>query len=353
MAIAAIVSILLIEDIQDDLPDYLKWGASLKDIVQYYLVLIPSFMPIVLPVALLLSVLLGVGNLHRRNEILAMRANGLSLFQVSRWVLIAGMVVAAINYFLHISWVPLSMERSRELRHEWQFETENKEKSENEIGLIPHLTYYNHRDGRIWVMNRFSQYTLQGYGVSFYRLNEKGKEVERILAKEAVYDDPPGHWTFLDGVRYEMDPQTGSARRRVMFEELPRQKLQVAPELMLLHNRDPEDLSANELRALLEHSPPQKNPHTREHATRLRAMQSSPAVCVLAVLIAIPFAVSGVRANPVVNVAKAIVFFFFYYGLVLLTQVLGSQGVLTPIYAAWLPHGLAVPFALWLWWRER
>ena len=64
------LGLLLMEDMYDDLPDLLAYGANFMDVAWYYLVLLPSFLPIVLPLALLISVLFSLGNLHRNNEII-------------------------------------------------------------------------------------------------------------------------------------------------------------------------------------------------------------------------------------------------------------------------------------------
>ena len=84
LTLGATLGILVLEDLYDDLPDFLGYGAGGSEILTYYLVLLPSFLPSVIPLSLLVSILFSLGGQHGRNEVIAMRACGLSLFRLSR-----------------------------------------------------------------------------------------------------------------------------------------------------------------------------------------------------------------------------------------------------------------------------
>ena len=88
LTLGVIVGVLILQNMYDSLPDLLRTDASFKQICLYYSLALPTYLPAILPIALLVSLLFALGNLHRNNEIIAMRASGLSLMHISRslWV---------------------------------------------------------------------------------------------------------------------------------------------------------------------------------------------------------------------------------------------------------------------------
>src|ERR1039457_5388463 len=61
------------------LGDFQGKGLLVRDIVEYYLVILPEFLTLVLPIALLLALLYALTNHARHQEITAIRAAGVSL----------------------------------------------------------------------------------------------------------------------------------------------------------------------------------------------------------------------------------------------------------------------------------
>ena len=89
LTLGVIIGILILQNMYDSLPDLLDTDASFKQILFYYSLALPTYLPAILPIALLVSLLFSLGNLHRNNEIIAMRASGADLIRISRslWVL--------------------------------------------------------------------------------------------------------------------------------------------------------------------------------------------------------------------------------------------------------------------------
>lgn len=339
MAVAAMLGILLLEDFQDDLQDYLDWGATGKELLLYYLYLIPSFLPLILPIGLLISILFTLGNLHRNNEVTAMRASGLHLFTITRSLWLAGGVLSLALLLLNASVVPKSIEESRQIRDGWRMEHEAEIFGPRMVGIVPLMSFDNQQDHRLWFMDRFSEYSYDGFGVSVYERDEEGREIRRLMGMEAFYDPYEKHWTFVKGREMLFDPETGERYRSIGFDERAFPELTEDPWLMQALNADPDNLSLNEIQKLLELSS-DENPHLKDYELRRERILSQPLVCLVMVGIAIPFAVAGVRVNPVVGVAKALGFFAFFFVLLEVCRLLGAQGVVPLELAVWLPFGL-------------
>lgn len=347
MALAAMVGVLLLEDVQDDMPDYIQWGAAAFDIVKYYLYLTPSFMPLILPIALLISILFTLGNLHRNNEITAMRASGLHLFTITRSLWLAGAALTVVLFVLNAKVVPDSIEQSRVMRNNWRMKHEAEVSGSTKmVGIVPLMSFDNRAENRIWFMNRFSEFTYDGFGVNVYERDDNGREIRRIVGDEAYFDDVDGNWVFVNGREMLFDPQTGESYRSIGFKEKAYPELTEDPWLMQALNDDPDNLSFNELQRLISLSS-DDNPKMASYELRQQRILSQPLVCLVMVGIAIPFAVAGVRVNPVVGVAKSLGFFAMFFALSEIFRLLGSKGAMPLEIAVWLPFGLMLTLSVY------
>jgi lipopolysaccharide export system permease protein len=82
----------------------------LMKIVWYMIV---TFMPIVLPLAFLISVLVAFGRLSGDSELVAMKANGVSIFRLAVPVLVVSLFVSATSLGLNMTWAPEAKFESR------------------------------------------------------------------------------------------------------------------------------------------------------------------------------------------------------------------------------------------------
>ncbi|MGF1484724.1 MAG: LptF/LptG family permease [Opitutales bacterium] len=350
MALALTLMVLLIEDLNDDLPDFLNWEASLAQIFGYYARLIPTFLPTILPLALLLSLLFTLSNLHRNYEIIALRAAGMNVFTISRSLWLAGLALSGLVLYLNATLVPAFVEETRQIRRDLQYAKEVRDRPVEEVGLIGQLTFDNRSQNRRWFMEDFSDFRQRGRGVNVYFYNSEGYEVRRLVAREAYYDAYAGHWFFQEGRDITFDPRLGEAILAPWFGRFPATavpELTERPETMLLLSRPPRDLSLVEIRRLLERIPLETSEKMRPYAVRYHTVLAGSLTCLAAVGIAVPFAVAGVRTNPLVGVSKCIGWFFGFFIVSNVATMLGEQNHLDPILAAWLPIGLVTLLALY------
>jgi lipopolysaccharide export system permease protein len=67
-----------------------------------------SFLPLVLPVAFLIAVLIGFGRLSADSELVAMKACGLSVNRLAAPIVALGMIIVGLSLCLNLEWVPWS-----------------------------------------------------------------------------------------------------------------------------------------------------------------------------------------------------------------------------------------------------
>jgi len=345
ISLTATLGILLLEDIYSSLPELMRYEVGLLGVLRYYALLIPGFLPLVVPVSLLVSLLFLLGNLHRNQEIVAMRAMGMSILQISRSLWFVGIVLTGVLFYLNAQLVPWSVERSQGYKKNLRFVKEAQEGED--VGIIENLAFDNPQNGHLWVINRFSEYTYQGYGVNVYVRDAYGLEQKRIMAREAYFDEQDKQWHFIDGRELLFAQGTEEPIRSILFDKKVFEDLKESPEVMVNLSRLPEDLSILEIGALLDKVPPEHNPQMSRYAVRYYNIMASPFVCLVVVGIAVPLAVGSVRTNPLVSVSKAALLFFLYYIIESISDVLGAQGLIVPVLAAWLPNLIMLGLAIW------
>ena len=76
LVLAAVLGLLVMHSLYDELDDLLRLGADVGEVASYCMVKTPGFLATLLPLCLLVSLLYALGKLHHGNEITAMRAAG-------------------------------------------------------------------------------------------------------------------------------------------------------------------------------------------------------------------------------------------------------------------------------------
>lgn len=354
LVLAATCGLLLVQVLYDDFRDLRDFGASGAVLWQYLAVTIPSFFGIVLPLALLVSLLYALGKMHRANELTVMRAAGVGFGRMMLPIWIVGVLCCGLTWWLNTTIVPHALERSTAMREELQFRAEStRGVASDRVGAVYSVAFDNRREGRMWFFNRYSRSQSRGYGVSVSELDGRRREARRLVASEAEFDSKRQGWNFRQGRELLFAPETGELSSSVPFRERFEAGYREDPQLMLLIDRKPSDLSLHQLRRLIAHLKEEQSPKVTRYAVRYFSLIADTLAPLVMIAIAIPFAVSGVRVNPAVGVSKSIGLFFLYYLLMNAGSSLATKQIIEPVTAAWLPNAGILGLAIWLFARLR
>ncbi len=338
LVLGATLGLVLMQALYDNFRDLLDAGASGPDVGYYFLVRLPRFFSVVLPLSLLVSLLYALGRLHRGNEIIALRAAGIGLFDITRSLWLCGLLLCGVSWWLNASVIPWSIERSDRMLDRLRYQQLSQTIPQDRVGVVKSVAFDNQRENRMWFMNRYSPFLARGFGVSVAELDSQRRDKTRIIAREAYRDPERGYWVFKDGREDWFDTETGEMMRTMAFKEKAIPHFQEDPALMLIFDRKPGDLSFVELKRILDYFALDANPKITLYATRYYGLWADTLGPLIILALAIPFAVSGVRVNPVVGVSKSLGLFVLYYALVQASYALGGREVLPPVYAALLPN---------------
>jgi lipopolysaccharide export system permease protein len=348
LVLAASLGLLMMQVMYDSFRDLRDMGAKAADMAVYFLVTVPSFFAIVLPLALLVSLLFALGQLHRHFEFTPMRAAGVGLFRLTRPIWAVGVLCCLLSLWLNSSVIPWSVEQSRTVYEQLQFRRERKSATDDRVGAVYDMAFDNEGGRRMWFFNRYSQFTQHGYGVSVSELDPQRRETKRLLASEAWFDPTQKAWVFLHGRELGFDVETGVQTSSVPFDEKLEPGYGEDPELMLLVDQRPVDLSFFELRRVIDYYQADENTKGIVFAVRYFGLLADMLGPLIVIGIAVPFAMSGVRVNPAVGVSKSIGLFLLYYVLNNFATSLATQQLMSPGMAAWLPNLGMAALAAWL-----
>lgn len=333
-------------------PDFLDWDAGAGDFVGFLLLRLVGELPLIIPVALLISIIFVLAQLNRTQELAAARAAGLSIARLTAPLWFAagacGLTLAGLNG----AWVSSSLEASRAIAERVEFAAVASSGRDVQATGSAEIVAFDSGDGRRrWIVGRLAVAAGRASDVHLHLLDATGREERRIVARTAEFtqQDSVWQWTFRDARELIFAPATGELLRQPRHAVLG----PIAgdnPTLMAATAQRAKDLSFRELAGLSAQAGWFPEGKTAQYAMRYHGTLASPIICLVVVAVAIPFAVLGGRVNPMVGVSKTLGLFLIYYFANLLMSAFGSSGAIPPVLAAWIPP---LALAVWAWPRLR
>ena len=341
-------------DLFGDLEDFQEAKLGVSDVVRYYLVKTPELLVTVLPVALLLALLYALSNHARHNEMVAMRAAGLSLGRISVPYLAVGFGLSLILFYLNEQLVPDSSDRAAAIKKGRQHQTV-------EDFWQRRVNFRNAVENRIWNISAFNTVTHEMEEPHVEWSLEDGTRTQLIARRGGRTN---GMWVFYGVELYSYPPDVDfdrAASRPLRTNQVIIHDLTETPEdiqLQLKFQRmnaiqaaKRTQLSLGEIQYLREHL----ELNRRDRAlleTQFHARLAQPWTCLVVVLVALPFGAStNSRRNVLVGVASSIFIVFIYFVLLRIGLALGTGGYIPPWVAAWLPNAFFAAVGLWLTWK--
>lgn len=294
-----------------------------------------------IPVALLLSMLYVLTQHAKHNELVAMRAAGMSPWRIGVPYLVVGMMVSlglmAVNEYA----VPDAAARAEAV-----LERHAGPGSEAEARWRTNLNFRDEESGRIWWLQRFHLDTGEIEGLHVQWPGEGGAR-EELIAESGRYAS--GAWTFEGVTRLHFPPANQGDILQIKtnvlsvtdFPETPahlRSEVKISRMLGSLKRSRQVQLS---LREILDYRELHRT-LSPEFDLRLRTWfhdrLASPWTCLVVVLIALPAGAGSGRRNAMVGVAAAILMAFAYFVVKEFSLALGTGGFVAPWLAAWTPN---------------
>ena len=339
MAGFSIVAVLV--DLFGNFVDFMEAGTSLKSVLLYYAILLPTYLPYLLPISLLLALLYALWQLGKHSELIAMRASGLSLAQLVAPYLTTGLLASFLLLGINELFNPWATHWAR------QFLLLQGSKHAGQGHLAPNLAYKNTPGRRIWRIDVFDPRPAASYemlGVNLTQQRPDGSDEFRMDAERARWID--GHWWFENVETRYYDVRNDPTGPVESSPSLEMTMLSETPKDFVNEIKDANERSAVEiLQFIASHQGISKETRNRlmvDFHYRLAA----PWLCLIVVLVGVPFGFHTGRRGMGLGILFALLAFFGYYILMGLGLAYGKQQMISPVVAGWLPD--AVFFVLGL-----
>jgi lipopolysaccharide export system permease protein len=318
-------------------------GVTLGDVGALIGYIMPAFLELTFPMAVLLGVLMGFGRMSGDRELIAARACGVSLYRLAVPVLIFALAIYALSSWLAFSvrpWANSSLEQLIFTMTQTRSTAGLKEKvfNRNFPGLIIYVDHISPSDE-----------SLHGVLISDVR---NGHQENTIIARRAAVIPNPGHdgitLRLYDGSIFGAEPNNNASH----ITSFRIYDLSVRPQDQFgLRNRDPEEMSYSELLAAIAKARHSGHPDY-DAETELASKYTLPFTTLLFALIGIPLGLKPARGGQSERFGVAVALFFLYYSLMRAGEALAERGRLDAFAAMAIPDLVFGILALWLFYRS-
>lgn len=297
---------------------------------------LPSFFDIVIPVALLFSILLSFGRLSVDGEITALRSSGISLLRVQSPILFFAMALTFVSLLFSAFLTPWSNQRYKSTYQEILIQRPEVQLKEKTIINVDHKRIYNFGlDKKTGIMRgvilcEFSPSWNQKFPqVTFART---GKVTEKKILLEEVE-----LYTF--GANYRLS----------QYGKFTRQTIYLRPETEERKDlkKDSWDMTLAEIKRKLNReklSPARRRKLNIDFQGRI----AIPLATVILGIFAIPLGIKVERGDKSISLGISLVIVVVYYILFLAGNFLSQAGLLSPFLGPWLPNFILLPLGIWL-----
>jgi len=316
---------------------FLSNNATLRQMLAYSGWQIPLALSQMLPAVVLLSALITFGNLSRHSEIIALKANGISLFRFALPALGISALTSLAIFFLNESITPYAYARAEHIRYV-------------EVQKRPSPGNFN--QGQIWYRGKKGIYNFRIFdagansleGITLYYLDRQMNLLKRLDAKRGEWKD--GKWLLYDLLITRFDGGD--------FPVIYRDKWQTAdipetPSDFKLVQKDAEAMGYFELKRYINKLQAEGYNATR-YIVELQGKIAFPLISIILFVIGFSFSLRSERSGGIaLGIGTGLIIGFSYWIVFAFGISLGRSGALSPIFSAWFANilfGLGSVFLL-------
>jgi lipopolysaccharide export system permease protein len=330
--LALFTFILLIARIMKLVELVVNRGVPVQQILLVFSYILPAFLEVTVPMALLLACLLACGRLSADSEITALKAAGLSLYQIA--VPIAGfaLLVFVLSLFLSLYARPWGNSALKSAIFDLA-------RTRASVGLKEHVFNDEFKGLVIYVEE------IEPPGTNLLRIlisdrRQPGEE-NTVVAKRGTLVAHEGtrsvNLRLFDGVIFTSRANEQGYHKTDFSTYDVNLNLGEALGQMEMREREPSELPLTELRARIAEGQASGEPARAEQVELVRRYSVPFAALVFAVL-GVPLGLQPVRAVRSRGLAVSLVIILSYYLMLSAAETLATQGKAPIVLALWTPN---------------
>lgn len=312
-----------------------SYGTSLRLVLKYSLLTMPSWLLQIMPVACLLSGLFVISDMIAVGEWTACIAGGYTVRDIFKPLLFC-IAVVALGSFLAQEFIVPDMSKKAELtlqrkirgKKEWYFNVQNDVTLRLDDKRILFAKTVRADDG-----------LMEGMFIDIY--DNSWSITSQITARRFVWDAQKNVWVFEDG--FIRNFGSNATVKETTFKTLD-SDFSIPPKQVAVGKANDSYLTIADLirriRFLNE-----SGLSTFREETYLHSKLAAPFATIIMCLLGMPLAIALKRSSKLVNIVSAITIGFTFWWIVSMLTSAGTSGMINPAVAAWLPVGIFAAIA--------
>ena len=331
LSLAVLIFVMLLGNLIKIADLIINKGVDPLSVAKLFFYLIPYLLIYTLPIACLSAVLLSLGRLSSDNEIVAIRAGGISLLHLIVPLLVIGIILSLVLLIFNDRVVPYAHFATRKTLIEVGIK--------NPTAALEPGVFINSFQKYVLFIYRIEKNML--FNVRIYEPQEN-KPTRTIVAKIGEFISIPEKkivkLKLMDGTSDEPDPNNPSNFYKLNFKtyfktlnlsggQLDQNKIEKKPKDMTLKE------IKNEIKKL--------NAEGVDPAPLITEINKKIALsfsCIIFIILGAPLAIITRRREKSINFALAFLVAGLYYLLLLGAEAISLQGILDPRIAIWIPN---------------
>lgn len=333
--------LFIVIDVFNNMDDFLKHQVPIRIILSYYLYSAPVILVQITPVAVLVSLLYILGSLSRHNEIIALKASGLSTLHILAPYLFAGFLVSSATLFLNETLVPRSAVTSAAIL-EGLIQEGRKDFGER---ALKNVTLYG-KNNRIVFAREFEMSSQTLRDVVIFEDNPRQVYQTKITATRAKYEN--GRWICANATSYRMNRRDNELVGEPAYSENLAIDLDQKPEDFIHSTSQIDFMTTKQLLDYMDHLHGVSQKMLRKLLVDFHYKIAFPFISFVVILIGAPLAMRSERSGMVRGIGASVAIVALYYGIGSCCLALGKGGLLPPFLSAWFGNFLFLGVGIYL-----
>lgn len=302
----------------------------------------PYFLQYIIPMSIMMAVLMAFLRMSGDNEIMALKAGGVSIYRLLTPVLTFSLLGTLITGYMTIIGVPSSADRFKTLL--FTVATTNLNVS------LKERTFNDSFKNIVLYVNKIDPHTGRLQNVLIEDNRTSGVNNTVVARTGVLFGEPAEmvyHLRLFDGTINQMDMQDRSSHT-VSFETYDiRLDLKDIVANRGTGKRHPDEMTLTDLRSYLQQV---KGKDSDYLAAQLKYYKkfSIPVACLAMGLLAMPLGIQSRHSKKAFGIGLGLLFFLLYYMLLSVGTALGENGHYPPIVGMWMPNVILGGFGIYL-----
>lgn len=340
IGLLAITAFYIIMDLSRIIADINENNVPGRTVVEYYEYSLPNIFFLMLGPTALVASLFILGVMNRNNEIIAMKASGISVYRIIMPVALVAALLSGISFFVNDRIIPVANREALKRR--------------DEITKGPKRSHeYNFGNRWMWGKNNRTLYNYRRYDadsglmerIKVFDFDQGSYTLRRIVSgARATWVAARGGWQFEDAWVRRFGKSESSPFRRYDAVIVPYAE---DPEYFVAEKKAADELNYQELKDYIASLENAGFPARSLHVS-LAWKLSLPFVPLVMTAIGIPFALRIGKRGNLFGVFVSVAVIVAFWACVAAFRPLGETGVFPAWLSAWAPNILFGVFGVYM-----